>query len=83
MTTLIECSNKTAIDRQGGVSGDWTNVYGQAIKVNTGDFINIKQVFVDNNNGNAQNITLNQDYTINMEFGYYVLDYTDGGKTYK
>ena len=83
MTTLIECSNKTAIDRQGGVSGDWTNVYGQPIKVNTGDFINIKQVFVDNNNGNAQNITLNQDYVINMEFGYYVLDYTDGGKTYK
>lgn len=79
---IIECNNKTSIDKSQGSSGDWVSTFNEPITINTGTQIIIKQVFVDNSSNNSQNITLEKDYDVSMEFGYYVEDFTHDGKIY-
>lgn len=71
--TIIELSRKQAINAES--SAVWTNTLPKPLTVNPGESISVKQSILDLNlTGQYENIQINQNINVFIEFGYYMIN---------
>jgi len=69
---VVECRNKTSdnVIR----NGDWTTSLNENILVQAGDQIIVKDSFIDTQQSSSSKILLEDDTTVYMDVGYYVIN---------
>ena len=67
---IIECSKFNGK----GTNSDWTNTFADPVRVNQGDVLQVKQIFIDTNSNVSDNIEIKEDTELELKFGYYVIN---------
>ncbi len=83
--TIIQLREGSEENTERQSAGHWTNNFNQPLKLNQGDTISVKQVYIDTSSQNTGLINIESDTDVNgkptgtmaitFQFGYYVLDY--------
>ena len=73
--TILECNHKNAVG--GGTNAKWENVFQNPVEVGTGDVLELHTAILDTSNYNSSFIEIENDVDLDLEFGYYIINYTD------
>lgn len=71
--TIIECSCFDAVDATSNAS--WKTNLTKGVVINEGDIITIRNCFINSNTSDAENIEIPEDLTLNLDVGYYDINY--------
>lgn len=55
-------------------NSEWETNFNQDYEIEEGDYIILKNVFINENQLQVGNITIERDITLNFEFGYYLIN---------
>ncbi len=69
---VVECRNKTSDNVI--QNGDWTTSLNENILVQAGDQIIVKDSFIDTQQSSSSKILLEDDTTVYMDVGYYIIN---------
>ncbi|MAG85853.1 MAG: hypothetical protein CMB97_00345 [Flavobacteriaceae bacterium] len=67
---IVECSKFNGK----GTNSSWRNVFADPIRVNKGDVLQVKQIFLDTNSNVSDNIEIKEDTELELKFGYYFIN---------
>lgn len=71
-SVVVECRNKTSDNVI--QNGDWTTSLNENILVQAGDQIIVKDSFIDTQQSSSSKILLEDDTTVYMDVGYYIIN---------
>ena len=67
---IIECSKFNGK----GTNSDWRNVFADPVRINRGDLLQIKNIFIDTNSNVSDNIEIKEDTELELKFGFYFIN---------
>ena len=73
--TILECNHQNAVG--GGTNAKWENVFQNPVEVGTGDVLELHTAILDTSNYNSSFIEIENDVDLDLEFGYYIINYTN------
>ena len=77
---LLECSLYNSSDKSN--NAQWTNTFQKPVLINTNDTVSIRSAFLNTNKAGAYgDITINEDITLSMRYGYFENYYETQNKT--
>jgi len=74
MKNIILESNCASSTVKNNSNSQWETNFNQDYQIEQGDYIMLKNVFINENQLQVGNITIDRDITLNFEFGYYVIN---------